>query len=269
MNIFSGRFDMKLDYEETTIMCADFAFLFQMENFIFAFENRTKSGLPCKAHIHWVGETTKSQRSIQRYFQDMEYDYSTKLLTKSDFPKVIHYTLKQQDCILTDYDPDVLKLYMEASRQYNESIQINKMSEHIEVIINKLKTEEKETYTRDDIFYEIAYYIVEWNQDPKNIRKIKNPNGNSLLQIVQYIETKLLPASECVHRYLRDNFMITEYTSSSLTTRIKRHYDKCEQAEDILLANETLIEHGPEEHQRDNFIDPDRNDMYIDSDNED
>lgn len=225
---YSGRFDMELSYEETAILCADFAFLFQMERFIFAFEHLSKDGLPVKGHIHWVGSTEFTQRSLQRFFAELKYNYSTKKLTSRDFPKVYHYTLKQSDVICTDYEEDELAPMMAASLEYNRQLGLNTLKDHIPHIIKQL-----EGTDRDDIFYGVAMYCIKWNKNSDNIKKIKMPNGNNLLAIVQQIEQELLTEEQIVENYLLDNFMVTSFTRNSLKERIKRK----EQREEIFNMN--------------------------------
>lgn len=198
----SGRIDMVLEEEEMIWFFIEMQTYFDMEEFVFTFEDKTKKGLPCKPHYHFFGKFSHQRNTVAKWLslQGKGY-YSTQEVKPDKTSLALLYILKQHEVVFTDYDPDHIELLIEESRQYNKSLMITGgFREHFTDAIMKELSEEEIT-ERDSIIYRIIDYVKEWNMQHKD-QPLFLPPPQQMLAYVQYYESLYVKSSS--HRILLD-----------------------------------------------------------------
>jgi len=175
--------------------------------YIFMYENKTKSGTPCKEHLHFMMELTttvkpdterKKYRAILTKLGFSGALASMSVETEDNRDMAINYTCKQQQLFLTNYaNSDELLLQ---SKIYNDSIknkvqnEFKKWSDHKLNIINEIGEEMhryKTTFlTRQQIITYIVTYTFKFNKEHPD-HKFTLPTTDKLKPFINQIEQEL------------------------------------------------------------------------------
>lgn len=188
MNLISGRIDMVLEEEDMLEFFVEMQTYFDMNDFIFVFEDKTKTGLDCKPHYHFIGNFTHKRDTVAKWLGSYGKGYySTHLVTDDEKQKAYWYILKQQDVVFHDLEEYKLKLLLDQSLDYNKNLStLNGFRAHYTNKIMQLMAQEKLS-SRSSILLYIIDYVTEWNLVNKD-RPMFLPNSNQMLAYIQYYE---------------------------------------------------------------------------------
>lgn len=233
---FSGRIDQIYDemyylksddeeYIEPTMMeiFDDFTEHFECTNFMFAFEDKDKSGVfDRKPHYHFIFESDAKQDTMRRFLSKHGFKgtlASLKTVPQENWEAAITYTLKQQQVVFTDLSDSQLSAYLSASRNYNAEI-VKSKNITMDVLEKVVETLRVANATRRDIAYNIfkEYELINLKSDSwDNYYCV--PNGIQLLRMIQYVESKTTFTS--YDRWLEDNEKIISPSTHRETQRVK------------------------------------------------
>lgn len=215
MPIFSGRLDQWDSEEELLTFFICFIEQYECTDIILAFEDKTKTGLPCKPHYHFLFKCKSTHDTLRRYISKEPNlkGSNSSIKTTDDYDKAACYTLKQfpdqQYVPLYDFggsdDEDLQRLiqYIDKSIHYQESITLNTWKEHIKVIIELIQKKYTKYFpSRLDIFNDIYEYVYDWNQKEK-VKHVSPPMN--IKKDIAYIESQILPKKEFMARMLLDH----------------------------------------------------------------
>lgn len=215
MNIFSGRFDMYDSEEECLCWFLCYIEKFKCRDIILAFEDKTKSSIPCKPHYHFLFKSEATHDTLRRNMSKNKHlkgNFSS-IKQIDDYKKAACYTLKQfpiQEYVpfydfgkTYERDLKILVEYIDQSAQYQEKLNLNTWKDHMAVIIDNIKIKyTKFCPSRLDLFNTIYEYIFDWNQN-KEAKHINTPTN--IKKDISYIESQVLPKKEFMCRMLLDN----------------------------------------------------------------
>lgn len=199
----SGRIDMVLEDEDMLEFFVEFQTYFDINDFVFVFEDKTKTGLLCKPHYHFIGTFTHKRDTVAKWLGSHGKGYFSTHEVKDDEEdkKAQLYILKQMDVVFTDMDEQQLAILMEQSKDYNKNLStLNGFRSHY---LNRmiLLMRENKISSRSSILYWIIDYVSEWNL--ANIdRPMFLPPSNQMLAYIQYYEQ--LYITNAVNRQLED-----------------------------------------------------------------
>lgn len=227
MELFSGRLDIVINKQETKKNLASF-FKFYGSNehdFIACYEEKTKAGLPCKPHVHFLFYSDKSHDGMRKTLSGYGYKGSLGSLSKvSANPKwtvetTYSYVLKQQEILLTNLADEELNEKLELAKQKNEVIKdkMTTFNQHWEKVIVPYLIQE-DIFERPHIYVAVHRYIMNWNRNNIEEAPINYPCRNTLLQLVQQFEGKYLPEDVATTRFLEDNGFSSWNIKDSLNT---------------------------------------------------
>lgn len=204
MPIFSGRIDQiydelnyNADNEEVTEITMmevfdNFTEQFDCCRFIFAFEDKDKTGLFArKPHYHFIITTDAKQDTMRRWLSKQGFKGALASMKPiGDEVAGYNYTLKQQQVVFTDIDEVTLNAYLELSLTYNKEIAPTKniQMDVLEEIIQMYRFDNK--VTRQHIAEQIYKKYSLINQDKTWDQIYCYPNGQQLLKMIQYVESK-------------------------------------------------------------------------------
>lgn len=208
--ILTGRIDYINDTMKETMKIFIESFPDDVK-YIFMYENKTKSGTPCKEHLHFMMELTtkvkpdterKKYRAILTKLGFSGALASMSVETDDNRDMAINYTCKQQELFLTNYDNSEALLLQ--SKVYNESIknkvqnEFKKWSDHKVNIINEINEEmhrNKTTFlTRQQIITYIVTYTFKFNKEHPE-HKFTLPTTDKLKPFINQIEQELFSES--------------------------------------------------------------------------
>lgn len=241
---FSGRLDQHYDEEWYIDFIMNFKNEFDFEDTVMTFEDRTKAGLQCKPHFHFVVKfdtkpilsnpnwelddeipaykcTRKEPKhdTIRRWMSayDKELTKTFSSLKKTDdYDKALVYMLKNYHVYkyvpFSDLDEDELNRYIEMSANYQDTLEINTTAEHLEEITKQLR--QQTNFKRTFMGKFIINYILDWNEKhEKKSQKIKRPKDIKLW--IKQIEFDILDVEENMSREYNDNMAFYMATDSS------------------------------------------------------
>lgn len=268
INCYSGRFDQ---YDDELVMIHFFTILleqFDCDNAMLTFEDRTKAGLPCKPHYHFVFQSPEPSREKIRKFisknPELKGTFSSlKVIELEEYSRAICYILKQypiqQYVPYTEYGPVQMDEFIKISQAYNEKLVLNSFKEHIDYFI--LLTMDKYDIKpplikwgntepdRKQIFEDLYRYVYKWNNNSENKNKPIILPSNIKPTIV-FIESKILCEDTFIERAFLDNSSLIyehhikessyNYKTNTTITKISgfmpdSFYEKSEE-EDIFLS---------------------------------
>lgn len=210
---------------------------FECEKFIFAFEDKDKTGqFPRKPHYHAVFRSTGKSDTMRRYLKKLGFHKETAgihtIKDEAEWEKATLYILKQQQPVFTDIDDTILESLKTASANYNFELDKSKniAVEILENVINKMKTVvEDSLHSREPTRLFIATSIYdEYANINANATNWQQhycfPVGQQLLRMIQYIESKVLIDPR--DRWLTDNMLIINPQQQREQRRVERrnHY---------------------------------------------
>lgn len=215
MTVFSGRFDMYDTEEECLTWFLCFIEQFNCTDIILAFEDKTKTSIPCKPHYHFLFRCDATHDTLRRNMSKNKHlkgNFSS-IKETDNYDKAACYTLKQfpiQEYVPfydfgKTYERDLYLLvqYIDQSAQYQEKLTLNTWKDHMGVIIENIKNKyTKQFPSRLDLFNLIYEYIFDWNQN-KEAKHINTPTN--IKKDISYIESQVLPKKEFMCRMLLDN----------------------------------------------------------------
>lgn len=206
MTVYSGRLD-QYDTEETVLFdLIDFFFHIDATDVVVTFEDRTKAGLPCKPHYHFVFNCDIKHDPLRRIMSLNENWKGTLSSLKStdNYDKAMIYILKQyhiqQYVPFSDLDQDNLDHYIELSKRYNETLKINSWQEHVDYFL--LSHNFKQDTSREKLISCLLGYVYDWNHNEEN-KRIDMPTN--LKKTLNYIEEKVCSRKEFINRLSMDN----------------------------------------------------------------
>lgn len=260
MTIFSGRLD-QWDSEEE-LLCFFLCFIehFQCTDIILAFEDLTKTGLPCKPHYHFLFKCNTTHDTLRRHLSkepNLKGPLSS-IKETTNYTKAAIYTLKQanhqQYVPFYDFggtdeeDEQRLLRYLEESANYQEEITLNTWKDHVAVIIDLIKIKyTKQFPSRLDLLNDIYEYIYDWNQK-ESIKHINTPTN--IKKDITYIESQVLPKKEFMQRMLLDNQHIIY--DHDIKERAYEH-NKVTQITKITTAHQSKYFEDSEDDERTNL----------------
>lgn len=224
MELYSGRLDIISSKEQTKKDLVNFYknYASNEEDFIVCYEEKTKAGLPCKPHVHFLFYSNKSHDGMRKTLSGLGYKGPLGSLTnvsknkKYTKEKTYSYVLKQGDILATNLDSNEIEQLKESAKQINQQIQqkMETFSAHWQTQIVPYLLE-KQLFERIKIYIYVHQYITEWNKDipqeypsdtPPNQMKIpiQYPSKATMLSLVQLFEGKYLEPSIACRRYLVD-----------------------------------------------------------------
>lgn len=161
----SGRIDMVLEDEDMLEFFVEMQTYFDMNDFIFVFEDKTKTGLQCKPHYHFIGTFTHKRDTVAKWLASHGKSYFSthEIKTTDEYDKALLYILKQQQVVFHDFEEDQLNILMEQSKDYNKNLStLNGFRSHY---LNKMieLMRENKISSRSSILYWIIDYVSEWN----------------------------------------------------------------------------------------------------------
>lgn len=211
MQTYSGRFDQYADEQDMIDFFYDLLIKFDCEDALMTFEDKTKAGLPCKPHYHFVFKSPETSREkIRKYIsKNPELKGTCSSLKVCDnYDKALCYILKQyhihQYIPFSDYDSDELQDFITISQNYNKDLVVfNSFKDHVDYLIETIHKEYADKIpSRLDLVQSLGEYVYNWNSDTKN-KPINLPTN--IKQTIVYMETRILPKKEFMTRYLIDN----------------------------------------------------------------
>jgi len=208
--ILTGRIDYINDDSVGTMKEKIDLFIFTFPEhvkYIFMYENKTKSGTPCKEHLHFMMEfitTVKPETERKKWraiLTRLGFAGSLASMTVEDEQNkdmAINYTCKQQQLFKTNYENHEELLLQ--SKLYNDSIknkvqnEFKKWSDHKLNIINEINEEmhnKKLTFlTRQQIITYIVTYTFKFNKEHPE-HKFTLPTTDKLKPFINQIEQEL------------------------------------------------------------------------------
>lgn len=209
MTIISGHIDMVLEEEEMLEFFIEFQTYFDIEDFMFTFEDKTKKGIACKPHYHFIGIFTHQRNTVAKWLGTHGKGYySTHEVSDEEKAKAILYILKQQQVVFTDYDEKQLVLLLEESLDYNKNLSTKTgfKAHFMENIIPEMALERIKD--RHNMVYYIAYYVQDWNKKHSDY-PLMMPTPAQMLSYIQYYSS--LHVKESVHAIVNDYQYIIGY----------------------------------------------------------
>lgn len=181
---------------------------FNMDNYIFTFEDLSKTGFKTKPHYHFIACSDYKQDTIRKWLSEQGFNRSlasVKEIPLKDLEIAQYYILKQQQAVFTDYPEDRLAELMEESKNYQiEQVKPKlKISwkDHVSVIIENIQTNRKlYPISRVVIIKYIFQYIFNFNQIEGN--HLNQPTN--MLQTIRYIESQILTQKDYIHNGICD-----------------------------------------------------------------
>lgn len=229
MKIYSGRMDMWTS-EETEII--DFFYLllseFDCESGVLTFEDRTKTGLHCKPHYHFIFKAPSniSHDRIRRFMsRNPELKGSRSSLKETDDYKLgLIYILKQypiQKYVpFSDLTEDELSEYIKLSAEYNGKLKLNKWKDVLELIVENLLIQ-----SSNQVQYITRLQIMELMAETSFKYDVNMPVN--LRTSITYVERKVLPIKEFMRRFVLDNNHIIyehDIKENASDTKIMKYY---------------------------------------------
>lgn len=210
--------ETEIDSEITMMEVFDnFTEHFECQKFIFAFEDKDKTGqFPRKPHYHAVFRTVSKPDTMRRWLK--KHGFHKELASihliknEEEMEKATLYILKQQQPVFTDFEENQLKALLSASSQYNFELDRSK-NIAVEVLENVIKKISSITIgtSHEPTRFMIAETIYD---EYANINAAATdwqkhycfPVGQQLLRMIHYVESKLLLNSR--ERWILDNLYV-------------------------------------------------------------
>lgn len=211
--------DSEADSEITMMEIFDnFTERFECENFIFAFEDRDKTGqFPRKPHYHALfrtatGKADTMRRWLKKYGFHKETAGIHTIKDDEEWEKATLYTLKQQSVVFTDIDETILDSLKIASANYNYELDKSKniAVEILENVVTTMKAFMEGSNREPSRLFMAEAIYDEYNSINEAANNWQQhycyPVGQQLLRMIHYVESKVLLSSR--DRWLRDNMNI-------------------------------------------------------------
>lgn len=211
--------ELEIDENAPTMMAVFlmFAEKFELNDYIFCFEDKDKSGkFDRDPHYHIIFETEAKQDTMRRYLTQMGFKGPLASLHEikdaEEYEKTIYYTTKHGNVVFTDYDHTLLDSILTTSRDYQEDLKAHNLTtDLVEQILKKLIGTNPD---RKKILMTIAevYSSVNVITSEKHVLFHKYhalPNGGQLLKMVQYIEQKVKP-DDYINNWISDNLRVIQ-----------------------------------------------------------
>jgi len=218
MELYSGRLDITCKPETIKHLASFYKCYGSNEHdFIVCYEEKTKAGLPCKPHVHFLFYSTAAHDRMRKTLSG--YGYKGPLGSLSQVSKnakwsketTYSYVMKQQDVILTNLTDDDLKDLKATANQINQQIKekMTTFNQHWEIEITR-QLIDNDIVERPHIIIFTHKYITRWNslqqtKAPNEMDALINyPSRNQLLSLIVHFEGKYLPEEIAISRYLED-----------------------------------------------------------------
>lgn len=224
MELFSGRLDIK-DKQTVKKHLSDFfkAYGSSENDFIVCYEEKTKAGLPCKPHVHFLLYSDKPHDRMRKTLSG--YGYKGTLGSLSQVSKnskwsretTYSYVMKQQEILLTNLEKPELEELQEVAQQMNQDIQqkMTTFHQHWEIVIIP-QLVYNNIIERHSIVAYVHKYVTNWNKQHQIIDKqlppINYPNRNTLMSLIVHFEGAHLSEEIALERYLNDMGLCTHET---------------------------------------------------------
>lgn len=230
MELFSGRLDVISDKATVKKDLANFFKCYgsNEHDFIVCYEEKTKAGLPCKPHVHFLFYSDKSHDRMRKTLSGYGYIGTLGSLSKVSQNKkytketTYSYVMKQKDVILTNLEDKELDQLKEQAHQINQQIRDKMTTFHQhwqQCIVPRLILED--ITERVDIIIFVHKYVTSWNLENEEEPPINYPCRQTLLNLMQIFEGKYLPENEARRRFVEDMGYSYE-TSFVLNKSIKK-----------------------------------------------
>jgi len=219
---------MVLPEDEMLEFFIEFQSYFDIEDFIFTFEDKTKKGITCKPHYHFIATFTHQRNTVAKWLGTHGKGYySTHEVSESEQQKAVLYILKQQEVVFTDYESSQLDLLLQQSLEYNMNLSTKTgfKAHYMENIIPQMAQEE--ISDRHDMVYYIAYYVQDWNRKHSDF-PLMMPTPAQMLSYIQYYSS--LHVKDSVHTIVNDYQYIIGYDDNHKTEKRYTRFDtgKCD-----------------------------------------
>lgn len=225
MELYTGRVDCiceipSEDVKEIKKFIKAYADLTQ--HALIFFEDLTKTGLPCKPHLHFLFFAFPKWKhdGMRRDLSGRGYKGSLGALSKvSSNPKhtkegAYSYTMKQRKCMWTNITKEELQDLQSKADEVNSQCKdkMNAFGDHWKKNIAPTMSQLKYTQRVQFIAY-VHSYITKWNKEQQQKilhnypaeAELQYPTRSALLQYMQQFEAMYLSEELALERYIKDN----------------------------------------------------------------
>lgn len=234
--MFSFRLDKLGDDQNMKSVFSIFNDKFLCESFMICYEDKTKAGIPCKAHFHGIGKyTTKikleSQRDkMKKYFSKAGFDKDKSqvhiIIDEKEYNKALIYTVKQQSVFMTDLKQDIVDELLKQSQEYQDKVRplSNTWKEHEPLIFKLCQTHYKNTnsLSRHEMLRIVFNYLYDWNHSHSDELAIKRYANATIMTFMYNTEIKLLPKIQSLQLFMQD---FQTFGSNCYAPLPELHYD--------------------------------------------
>ena len=195
MVFFSGRIDMTEEEETMIEFFNEIVEGFNADYFIFTFEDKTKSNIPCKPHYHYLIEIDSVLKpdTVRRHINKILSNYGVmgdmKSIKQCELnEKTLNYILKQGEIVFTSLEEEESNKLLKQSKDYNEEIKHYSHDEIIQKVINECI--DNDFYRESEILIVLHRTIYAHNKSQPYNYKCSFPTKPQFEQLCLYIQNK-------------------------------------------------------------------------------